>query len=130
MSALKKMPIVWLIQDNEWDISAHASEIRFGDAATMAAGFPPIEVRKVDGTDLVACMELMEEVFDTVRTERRPFLIHATVPLLGHHTSGVRREFYRDDLEEARERSIPRIEKLLIEGGVVSQKELDEIRPS
>ena len=128
MSALKKMPIVWLIQDNEWDISAHASEIRFGDAATMAAGFPPIEVRKVDGTDLVACMELMEEVFDTVRTERRPFLVHATVPLLGHHTSGVRREFYRDDLEEARERdSLPRIEKLLIEGGVVSQKELDEI---
>ena len=35
------------------------------------------------------------------RTERRPFLIHAKVPLLGHHTSGVRKEWYRDDLEEA-----------------------------
>ena len=27
-------------------------------------------------------------------------LIHAKVPLLGHHTSGVRSEWYRDDLEE------------------------------
>ena len=112
MTALKKLPIVWLIQDNEWDISAHAREIRFGDATTMAAGYPPIEVRKVDGTDLPACIELMEEVFNLVREERRPFLIHATVPLLGHHTSGVRREFYRDDLEEANKRDpIPRIEK-------------------
>ena len=128
MSALRKMPIIWLIQDNEWDISAHASEIRFGDATTMAAGFPPIEVRKVDGTDLVACMELMEEVFDTARRERRPFLIHATVPLLGHHTSGVRREFYRDDLDEARQRDpLPKIEKLLVEGGLISQANLDAL---
>ena len=37
----------------------------------------------------------------TVRKERRPFLIHAKVPLLGHHTSGVRKEWYRNDLEEA-----------------------------
>ena len=115
MSALHRMPIIWLIQDNEWDISAHASEIRFGDAQTMAAGFPPIEVKHIDGTDLVACMELMEDVFCKVRKERRPFLVHATVPLLGHHTSGVRREFYRDDLDEARQRDpLPKIEKPMI----------------
>ena len=128
MSALRKMPIIWLIQDNDWDISAHASEIRFGDATTMAAGFPPIEVREVDGTDLVACMELMEEVFNAARRERRPFLIHATVPLLGHHTSGVRREFYRDDLDEARQRDpLPKIEKLLVEGGLMFQADLDTL---
>ena len=63
------------------------------------------------------------------REGRRPFLIHATVPLLGHHTSGVRREFYRDDLEEAIERDpLPRIEKLILEGGVVSEKELEGIK--
>ncbi|PCJ80097.1 MAG: tungsten formylmethanofuran dehydrogenase [Bacteroidetes bacterium] len=120
MTALKKLPMVWLVQDNEWDISAHASEIRFGDAATMAAGFPPIEVRKVDGTDLPACMTLMKEVFDIVREERRPFLIHATVPLLGHHTSGVRKEFYRDDLDEAKKRDpLPRIENHLQENDIL-----------
>lgn len=128
MSALKELPIIWLIQDNEWDISAHASEIRFGDAATMAAGFPPIEVRKVDGTDLEACMKLMEEVVSTVREERRPFLIHATVPLLGHHTSGVRREFYRDDLEEAKQRDpLPKAESLLLKKKALTKDEISAL---
>ena len=125
MTALKKLPIVWLVQDNEWDISAHASEIRFGDATTMAAGYPPIEVRKVDGTDLPACLALMEEVINLVREERRPFLIHATVPLLGHHTSGVRREFYRDDLDDAKKRDpLPRIEKYLIDTNILDTTSL------
>ncbi|HHZ82268.1 MAG TPA: tungsten formylmethanofuran dehydrogenase, partial [Flavobacteriales bacterium] len=125
MTALKKLPMIWLVQDNEWDISAHASEIRFGDATTMAAGFPPIEVRKVDGTDLPACLALMQEVFDIVREERRPFLIHATVPLLGHHTSGVRKEFYRDDLEEASARDpLPRIENYLLDGEILDSTSL------
>jgi 2-oxoisovalerate dehydrogenase E1 component len=129
MTALKKLPIVWLVQDNEWDISAHAREIRFGDATTMAAGYPPIEVRKVDGTDLPACLALMEEVINLVREERRPFLIHATVPLLGHHTSGVRREFYRDDLDEARERDpLPRIEKYLTDANILDTTSLALIK--
>lgn len=129
MTALKKLPIVWLVQDNEWDISAHAREIRFGDATTMAAGYPPIEVRKVDGTDLLACISLMEEVINLVREERRPFLIHATVPLLGHHTSGVRREFYRDDLDEATKRDpIPRIEKYLIDSNILDSTSLALIK--
>ena len=129
MTALKKLPIVWLVQDNEWDISAHAREIRFGDATTMAAGYPPIEVRKVDGTDLIACICLMEEVINLVREERRPFLIHASVPLLGHHTSGVRREFYRDDIDEATKRDpIPRIEKYLIDSNILDSTSLALIK--
>ena len=129
MTALKKLPIVWLVQDNEWDISAHAREIRFGDATTMAAGYPPIEVRKVDGTDLPACLALMEEVINLVREERRPFLIHATVPLLGHHTSGVRREFYRDDLDEAKQRDpLPRIEKYLTDANIIDTTSLALIK--
>ena len=129
MTALKKLPIVWLVQDNEWDISAHAREIRFGDATTMAAGYPPIEVRKVDGTDLPACLALMEEVINLVREERRPFLIHATVPILGHHTSGVRREFYRDDLDEAKQRDpLPRIEKYLTDANIIDTTSLALIK--
>ena len=129
MTALKKLPIVWLIQDNEWDISAHAREIRFGDATTMAAGYPPIEVRKVDGTDLPACLALMEEVINLVREERRPFLIHATVPLLGHHTSGVRREFYRDDLDDAKKRDpLTRIEKYLTDTNILDTTSLALIK--
>ena len=39
MAALKKLPILYLVQDNEWDISAHASETRAVDATHYAKGF-------------------------------------------------------------------------------------------
>lgn len=118
MTALKSLPMVWLVQDNEWDISAHSSEVRFGDATTFAKAFPGIEVLSVDGTDWGACDQAMAHAIDTARREQRPFLVHASVPLLGHHTSGVRREFYRDDLEEAAANDpLPKLEAALLEAG-------------
>jgi len=99
MAVLKQLPIIYLIQDNEWDISANASEIRVGNAVDFARGFPGLETRSIDGTDFLQSFQTMEEVVSIVRKERRPFLIHASVPLLNHHTSGVRKEWYRDDLE-------------------------------
>lgn len=101
MAVLKKLPICYLVQDNEWDISANAKEIRAMDANEYAEGFKGLEVRSIDGTDFIQSYLTLQEVFNTIRKERRPFLVHAKVPLLNHHTSGVRKEWYRDDLEEA-----------------------------
>lgn len=101
MAALKQYPIVYLVQDNGWDISANAAETRAQDITHYAKGFKGIEVRTIDGSDFDLSFQTVQEVFDIVRKERRPFIIHAKVPLLGHHTSGVRKEWYRDDLEEA-----------------------------
>ena len=125
MTALRQLPMVWLVQDNEWDISAHSSEVRFGDATTFAKAFPGIEVLSVDGTDWDACTEAMEHAIGTARKEQRPFMVHASVPLLGHHTSGVRREFYRDDLEEATKRDpLPKLEAAVLASGM-DQAELN-----
>jgi len=45
-------------------------------------------------------------------------LVHAKVPLLNHHTSGVRKEWYRDDLLEAAKRDpFPRLKNQLIVAG-------------
>lgn len=119
MAVLKKLPIIYLVQDNEWDISANAREIRAMDANEYAQGFKGLEVRSIDGTDFVASYLCIEEVIKTVRAERRPFLIHAKVPLLNHHTSGVRKEWYRDDLEEALQRDpFPKFKKTLIDAGI------------
>lgn len=101
MAALKQFPIIYLVQDNGWDISANAAETRAQDMTFYAQGFNGIEVRTIDGSDFINSYETVQEVLAIVRKERRPFIIHAKVPLLGHHTSGVRKEWYRDDLEEA-----------------------------
>ncbi|MBP6699107.1 MAG: tungsten formylmethanofuran dehydrogenase [Flavobacteriales bacterium] len=106
MAVLKKLPIIYLVQDNEWDISASADEIRVADATEYAKGFKGLETRSIDGTDFLSCHATMQEVIGAVRRDRRPFLVHAKVPLLNHHTSGVRMEFYRsaEDLAEHRRR--------------------------
>ena len=119
MAALKQFPIVYLVQDNGWDISAKASETRAQDISTYAKGFAGIEVRTIDGTDFETCFQTVQEVFSLVRKERRPFIIHAKVPLLGHHTSGVRKEWYRDDLEEAEKNDpYPKLKAILSEFNV------------
>ena len=99
MAALKQLPILYLVQDNEWDISAHADEIRAQNAAEYIQGFHGVEAVSIDGSDFMTCYLTLKSVINTIREERRPFLVHAKVPLLNHHTSGVRMEWYRDDLE-------------------------------
>ena len=127
MAALKQFPIVFLVQDNEWDISAHASEIRANDVSQYIKGFEGIELKTIEGNDFIKSYTTVKEVLSTIRTERRPFLIHAKVPLLGHHTSGVRKEWYRDDLEEHEKRDpIPILRLQLIAAGI-KENELDKI---
>ena len=127
MAALKQLPILYLIQDNEWDISASADEIRAQDASEYIAGFHGIESRTINGSDFIECYETITEVLKIMRKERRPFLVHAKVPLLNHHTSGVRMEWYRDDLEEDRKMDpYPIFRKQLIGLGIKANA-LDKI---
>ncbi len=138
MAVLKRLPIIYLVQDNEWDISAKAEEIRVMDASEYAAGFKGLEVVQLDGTDLPACYKALEQVIHTVRIERRPFLVHAKVPLLNHHTSGIRMETYRtkEDLAEQSTRDpFPKFFQYLLDQGFkkeglleVEKKCLDQVR--
>ena len=130
MAALKQLPILYLVQDNEWDISANAAETRSQNAAEYAKGFHGIETRSIDGTDFETCYATINEVLNTIRKERRPFLVHARVPLLNHHTSGVRMEFYRDDLEQAQAKDpYPKLRASLLQQGF-SEKNLDTLELS
>jgi 2-oxoisovalerate dehydrogenase E1 component len=103
MAVLKKLPIIYLVQDNDWGISATGKEMRAMDAYEYAAGFKGMERMAVDGADFIDSYLGVKKAIEFVRKKRAPILIHATCPLLGHHTSGVRREWYRaENLEEHR----------------------------
>ncbi|MCK6618171.1 MAG: thiamine pyrophosphate-dependent enzyme [Cyclobacteriaceae bacterium] len=97
MAVLKKLPIIYLVQDNDWGISATGAEMRAMDAYEYAAGFKGMERVRVDGSDFVKSFEVLKKAIQFVRTKRAPILVHAKCPLLGHHTSGVRKEWYRGD---------------------------------
>jgi 2-oxoisovalerate dehydrogenase E1 component len=100
MAVLKKLPVLYLVQDNNWGISATGEEMRAMDAYDYASGFTGLERMSVDGADFVDAYLGMRKAIEFVRGKRAPMLVHATCSLLGHHTSGVRREWYRNDLDD------------------------------
>ena len=127
MAALRQLPILYLVQDNEWDISASADEVRAQDAYEYIQGFKGVEAFTINGSSFIECYITIQKALDIIRTERRPILIHAKVPLLNHHTSGVRMEWYRDDLDEARSRDPYPVMLLELRENGVDQKTIDRI---
>lgn len=128
-AVLHELPIIYLVQDNDWGISVSSDEARTMDAYEFAAGFKGMERVRVNGSDFADSYKTMEYTIDWVRKNRKPILVHAKVPLLGHHTSGVRKEWYRTE-EDLAKHSVddpgPKLKKLLLQKGV-SEAELDKI---
>lgn len=120
MAVLKGLPIIYLIQDNDWGISATGKEMRAMDAFEYAAGFKGMERLRVNGSDFEESYEGMRVAIEYVRKVRRPILVHAKVPLLGHHTSGVRREWYRGEnlQQHSIDDPIPKLREVLLEAGL------------
>src|ERR1043165_6741627 len=82
---LKKLPVIYLVQDNNWGISASAEEVRVMDAYDYAAGFPGLYRVRIDGSNFEESFDTMHRVVQYVRQHRTPYLVQAKVPLLGHH---------------------------------------------
>ena len=101
-AALQQLPIIYLVQDNDWGISVTSDEARTNNAFEFIKGFTGISSVSIDGSDFEQSFEKMKWVVNEVRLHRRPYLVHAKVPLLGHHTSGVRKEFYRTEEDLAK----------------------------
>jgi len=128
-AALHQLPVIYLVQDNNWGISVSSEEARTMNAAEFIKGFTGIQSISIDGSDFVQSFHSMQQVVHDVRAHRKPWLVHATVPLLGHHTSGVRKEFYRteEDLASHALRDPgPKLKQYLLQLGI-EEKYLNEI---
>lgn len=120
-AVLKQLPIIYLVQDNNWGISVSAGESRSMNAYEYVAGFKGMNRIQVNGSDFEASYKVMKEVCDFVRQEGKPYLVHAETPLLGHHTSGVRKDFYRSQVDwDKHEKNdpIPKLRNWLLDRGV------------
>ena len=130
MASLHEYPIIYLVQDNEWDISAHSSEIRKMDANEYAKGFKGLRAISINGSDFTECYDTMDKIISLVRKDRKPYLVHVKVPLLNHHTSGVRKEWYRpkENLEsDAARDPYPVLKQYIREHSITSKGDIDRI---
>ncbi|RSK33151.1 alpha-ketoacid dehydrogenase subunit alpha/beta [Hymenobacter metallilatus] len=128
MAVLHQLPIIYLVQDNDWGISATGREMRSMDAYEFAAGFKGLHRLQFDGADFLASYAGMQQAAAYVRQRRGPVLVHAKCPLLGHHTSGVRREWYRGDnlAQHTLQDPLPRFHQQLLELGF-GEEELQQL---
>ena len=62
-AVLKKLPIIYLVQDNEWGISVSSDEARGMDAFDYAGGFAGMERIKIDGADFEQSYQTMQQVY-------------------------------------------------------------------
>jgi 2-oxoisovalerate dehydrogenase E1 component len=127
------LPIVYLVEDNGWAISVRAADQAPAPISELVNGFRGLAIHKVDGTDYFACRSLAAESTARVRAGEGPCLIHATVTRPYSHSSQDTQSKYRsshDIEEEATRDPILRLERELIEGGVITATEATEIRES
>ncbi|MFT3981957.1 MAG: thiamine pyrophosphate-dependent enzyme [Ferruginibacter sp.] len=128
-AALHQLPIIYLVQDNDWGISVSSAEARTNNAYDFIKGFTGIQSISIDGSQFEESYTKMQQVINDVRSNCRPWLVHAKVPLLGHHTSGVRKEFYRTEADLQKHSADdpgPKLRKWLLENGI-SEEELTQI---
>jgi len=130
-SCLHKLPVIFVIQDNGWAISVPSSEQTAGTIAKTAHGYEGLGVFEIDGCDYEQTNDAARQAVFKARFGQGPSLIVAKVPRIGPHSNSDDPKKYKDDAQIVSDKErdpIPRFERYLLEKGVISPSELEEIR--
>jgi 2-oxoisovalerate dehydrogenase E1 component len=127
-----KLPVVFLIEDNGYAISVPVEvQTAGGDVSKLVEGFPDLFVQRCDGTDPIESLEAMQRAVDYCRERRGPALVHAKVIRPYSHSLSDDEKLYRPDEErtsDAERDPVKRFGALLVEEGVVTQDELQQVK--
>ena len=117
------LPILIIVTNNEYGIST-PSEGQHGEKRISDRGKPfGIETANIDGNDPETAYRGLKHAMDYVRKERRPFLLEARVSRLYGHSSSSGANFVTDEVD-----CIARFEALLIERGILTRTQMEELR--
>ncbi len=127
-----KYPVVFLIQNNGYAISVPVKDQIAGcSIAELTSGYPNLLRFHIDGTDFADSYRAAREAVSHARSGQGPSLIEADVVRLFPHSSSddAKKYLVAEELERNRRRDpLPKLERLLLDAGVVSEAELDELR--
>jgi 2-oxoisovalerate dehydrogenase E1 component len=127
-----KLPVVFLIEDNGYAISVPVEvQTAGGDVSKLVEGFPNLYLQRCDGTDPVESLETMQRAVEHCRQRKGAALVHAKVIRPYSHSLSDDEKLYRPDEErttDAERDPIKRFGALLIDEGLVTQEELQQIK--
>jgi acetoin:2,6-dichlorophenolindophenol oxidoreductase subunit alpha len=119
LAAVRRLPIVFLCEDNKYSISVRQQESTAGRLAERGAPFG-IRGFGCDGTDVDSTDEAMAGAFEVTRNQGRPTLVVASVyRFRGHYEGDL--DLYRpaEEKEEAARAKDPvlKLRQRLLDGG-------------
>ena len=131
-AAGKKLPVLYLIEDNGYAISVPVEvQTAGGSISKLVRSFPDMLVREVDGCDPLASLAVLREAAAWCRARRGPALVHAHVIRPYSHSLSDDETLYRVPAErqaDARRDPLVAFPAFLREEGVAREEELAALR--
>jgi 2-oxoisovalerate dehydrogenase E1 component len=128
-SALHRLPVLFVVQDNGYAISVPVKEQTAGEnIAKIAKGYEGLTVFDIDGTDYVQTEETLQKAIPLL--QKGPVLIRARVVRLSSHSSSDNELKYKtqNQLQLEKEKDpLLKLEQLLLDNGV-SMQEMDALK--
>ncbi len=129
-----KLPVVFLVEDNKYAISVPIEvQTAGGSISRCMSGVPDLYIEEVDGCDPLASYEVMVRAVDHCRQHRGPALVHAHVIRPYSHSMSDDERLYRSTAEreeEAQRDPVTSFAQFLIDEGILSEGQLEELRRS
>jgi 2-oxoisovalerate dehydrogenase E1 component len=127
-ACLHRLPVLFLIEDNGYAISVPIeAQTAGGSISRLVRGFPDLHVGEVDGTDLRASWQAMQEAAAWCREGKGPALVHAHVTRPYSHSLSDDERLYKTDEErrvEAERDPVPKLGEWLVSEGVLDHHAL------
>jgi 2-oxoisovalerate dehydrogenase E1 component len=127
-----KLPVLILLEDNGYAISVPVEVQTCGaDASKLVENFPNLLVQRVDGTDVLASLDVMQKAVDYIRSGHGAALVHAKVIRPYSHSLSDDEKLYRPDEERVSDSErdpIKRFGAHLVHEGVIDQDGLQKIK--
>lgn len=96
----EKLPVVFVIQDNNYGISVpKRDQTANWRAAENFSGFKNLKIIHVDGKNVFQSMNAMTEARKWALENQMPVIVHASVVRIHSHSNSDKHELYRDDNE-------------------------------
>lgn len=130
-AALQKLPIVYVIENNSYQVGMMSKDFRSGENIADRCRSVGMDAVVVDGNDVLAVREAVEVALERARTKCLPSAIECRTYRSKGHWDGdacaYRDQEWHEEMLKRYPDPIPRFAQVLIENGLATQEELDEM---
>ncbi|HZU22252.1 MAG TPA: dehydrogenase E1 component subunit alpha/beta [Terriglobales bacterium] len=103
-AALKKLPVLFVVEDNEYAISVPVeAQTAGGNISTLVRNFPNFYFAEVDGTDPIASYAAFKVAVEHCRAGNGPAFVHGHVVRPYSHSLSDDQKLYRPERERQHE---------------------------